>query len=538
MGWVFVQQNFDGVTAPALPAGWTFDTGFTTASTVIFGEWANSLPNSLKYNRFGFRGNATPTNQDNNNGNIAVSGVVYFPSGLISQMQWNLFLRANTRTLSSLGYALQIEPAGSNQDGVGLVKYNNDGGTYMAGGLVGTGQIAANTAYYGQIVANGTALKVYIQRLTDNQWLNSFGTWQTTRITAISTTDNSPILGSGYVGAQAFQNPNEIKPIYIDDFVSDFQFPPFRYKRRYFQPGYKRSRRPFRGRRRRGMVTTDVCIWYQTIDNSQCGAIQACAPDPVDSGAVGKKCRYNNPDPGTVSITGVSNAVLISMESEEQIGLAQWPAGPWTTSLNVSTGNINYTLSKLYVCRIADTCGSVATVGSLVNINQTINPGVYNYTINGVATTGNTSDRWALIWEFTYPINPGALGITFDQIVSVPFCIQIIGVDPITRRKHRFSDLRRPRTAQKGRQRRQSFAALFPPPVTGTAGLDPSLMRRRRKGRFPSKIIVKAPQRHGMKGDSAPARLLAMQATELTVEYITAKESTQEYMTATALLVD
>jgi hypothetical protein len=205
-------ENLDGQTAPVLPPNWTFDPGFTTSTT-----FSVSSPNSLRFKLAGSSGNAIYPIGDAYRGYVSGRCKMYFDlfqGG--GEMYWLMGVRSNTAFTNA--YYVQIEPAGSTSQGVSLWKVKN-GATNQLGSTIGATQIATGIWYNVQLIANGTSLKVYVQRRSDNKYLDSGGAWtNTTRVACIST-DSAVGANNGVIAFQGFTSSNQTSGIYLDDII-------------------------------------------------------------------------------------------------------------------------------------------------------------------------------------------------------------------------------------------------------------------------------------------------------------------------------
>lgn len=208
-------QSWDLVTPPNTPGGWVVDSDLATATDAFL-----SSPNSLKLVPGPFPAAARWDTQDGNAGNVRVKSAFRFDvAGGTPKQTWTLRARGDVGFLN--GYAVDVEPTGSANDGVQLYKVVA-GITTNLGARVGTGQIAAQAWYIFELICQGTALSVFCQRVSDNKWLSSAGTWGTTRVALISQTDGD-ITGQGYAGLAAFAGSSAAQ--WADDFELDALVP-------------------------------------------------------------------------------------------------------------------------------------------------------------------------------------------------------------------------------------------------------------------------------------------------------------------------
>ena len=207
-------QNFDGVTAPALPSGWTFDARMQTSTS-----YSTSSPNALELvattsATYGF---ATFNTLDGNWGNVVVQcNLLYDPlPGLTGDAIAGVVARASATpivTTSGSFYLAVLDFVGAQ---VRLYSYVSGTATAIATLNVSGGFTA--TAWYALSMAlNGSQITVSVQRLSDGFWINGSGVWSASVAGAIAVTDSSIPAASGYSGI-AFQSNQVAQNPYADD---------------------------------------------------------------------------------------------------------------------------------------------------------------------------------------------------------------------------------------------------------------------------------------------------------------------------------
>jgi len=206
-------QNFDGVTAPALPTGWTFDARMVT-STNFF----TSSPNALELvattsTTYGF---ATYNTVDGAGGNVMVAcNLLYDPiPGLTGDAIAGVVARASATpivTASGNFYLGYIDFVGWV---VRVFAYVGGTGTALKT-LAVAGGFTANAWYALTMTVNGTQIGVSVQRLADGYWISGSGIWTAAVAGCISITDGS-VTGAGYSGI-AFQSNQTGQNAYADD---------------------------------------------------------------------------------------------------------------------------------------------------------------------------------------------------------------------------------------------------------------------------------------------------------------------------------
>ena len=196
-------ENWDGVTAPATPTGWNVSAFIVTATS---GATPLSSPNMLSLPA-GSAGSEiiTYATQDGNSGNVTVQGTVQFGTGGSSGNSWgSVVARGNSATLSySSSTFYELAFSGENGD-LEINKVVAGTSTNLAS--VSISSISTGVWYRISLTLVGASLSATAQRLSDNEWLNSSGSWAAAQATAISISDSS-ISGQGYTGWAASAGP-------------------------------------------------------------------------------------------------------------------------------------------------------------------------------------------------------------------------------------------------------------------------------------------------------------------------------------------
>lgn len=195
-------ENWDGVTAPAIPSGWTVDTQLATTTTLS----PTSTPNSLGY--------LTPNNavvpyatwatQDTNSGDVQVSATIRLATTSVEQDIW-LFGRcnvvaANANDGTHTNYNVIIS-RGSGSPGLFLNKKVAGTTTHLAT-VAGASIFADATNYRLYLRCRGSSISAQCQRLSDSFWLNSSGVFVSdpSGATTAATATDTAITGAGYAG--------------------------------------------------------------------------------------------------------------------------------------------------------------------------------------------------------------------------------------------------------------------------------------------------------------------------------------------------
>jgi len=212
---IITSQNWDGVTPPAIPSGWTVSAGLVTTSS---GQ--TSPPNSLGSSSPTFSGTTAAMwgTLDSNSGNVAVQSSLYLGADG-SANRWGLFARADKTPLSgsSMFYALWLANLASPSSPTLSISLTDHGiESALNGATVPIGGPITGGWYTAFLVISGSTLTGSLQRQSDGAWLTSNGTWGTSQANAISVLDSS-LSGSGYAGV--LLNGTLAGTMYSDDFV-------------------------------------------------------------------------------------------------------------------------------------------------------------------------------------------------------------------------------------------------------------------------------------------------------------------------------
>jgi len=206
-----VTQNWDGVTAPAVPSTWNYTSGtFVTSSSLAGGLVPTSSPNAAAVTG----GETTATqyagyeSQDGNGGNVALQ------ANFAATANGTGFLicrctdsPANAGSSSYYDASINI-----NTKVVAIAVVNSGSPTTLVSLSAST--LATDTWYTLFLVATLSSLSASVQRHSDGEWLNASGSFQVGQTTCLTTTDSS-ISGAGYFGLGLFA---KLGSSYSDDF--------------------------------------------------------------------------------------------------------------------------------------------------------------------------------------------------------------------------------------------------------------------------------------------------------------------------------
>lgn len=208
-----LSDGFDGVTAPALPTGYTFGAGISTTASPSGGITPTSSPNVLVLSPTGtnvhiFSAYNTP---DSNSGDVTVQVNGNATGG--GRQAFGVFARASSASISGSSgtfYWAVFDPVFNNE----LDLYKIVSGTQTL--IVSVVAVGPLPEWY-QIAFSpvGSALTVTVQDLGSGDWLTSTGGWQAGAATAISQADSS-ISGAGYYGVSL---QAVVAESYLDDLL-------------------------------------------------------------------------------------------------------------------------------------------------------------------------------------------------------------------------------------------------------------------------------------------------------------------------------
>lgn len=210
-------QNWDGVTPPAIPSGWTVDSGITTAAPT-FGVLPTSNPNLLQYNPSSSNGIfcASYGTQDGNSGNVQVQAN-FNADAQGSHCRYGLVARASVYPFTSLSgnyyrASLKIDTM------TAVIQYVTAGTFNTLSTLNILGTLNVNTWYTLTFVLQGSSLSLSILR-SDGYWMGSNGQWQSPGpVQACVGASDSTILTQGYSGLTFEQNATSGNYMCSDDF--------------------------------------------------------------------------------------------------------------------------------------------------------------------------------------------------------------------------------------------------------------------------------------------------------------------------------
>jgi hypothetical protein len=204
-------EDWDGVTAPALPAAWDdISSSYQTATA-----WARSSPNSVAAVGIASDKYLTYGTADTSSGNIVVAASFYATSWASDNtVIASVFCRSSTTDPSAHCYKAYIS-FGTTTGAVVLEALTGGGQLVLAD--VGNVVFAATTAYRLTLAASGSALAVSVERESDGHWLQADGTWAATEAFCLSAADTT-FSGAGYFGLGMSNNASAFS-LMSDDYT-------------------------------------------------------------------------------------------------------------------------------------------------------------------------------------------------------------------------------------------------------------------------------------------------------------------------------
>lgn len=215
-------ENWDGVTPPAIPAGFNCDANLVTTATFAGGITPTSSPNALKQSGGSLNTNycCTWATADSNSGNVTVQAncTWYWSTSTPNSTIFGLCARGSAATLNFSSTSFYWFTFDFIVQQVAIQKVISGTATVL-GSAVSMPTPARGTWYQLEATLNGTALSLAINRLSDNTWLNSSGSFVGGGATAISLTDGT-LTSAGYAGLTGGTNVSAgASDLYSDDWI-------------------------------------------------------------------------------------------------------------------------------------------------------------------------------------------------------------------------------------------------------------------------------------------------------------------------------
>ncbi len=189
-------ETFDGVTAPAIPSGYTAAAGLITTTTDFY-----SAPNGCRVNATAsgtVGGYLSSDASDTNSGDVET--FIYIKTAAGTYNEGRVYARAATGNLATGDSYYAV----LSNDGV-LHLYKRVSGVQTAIDSGGVSGLANGVWYRMGISCKGTAIYAVLRRDSDRKWLNSGGSWTTSFARAITATDSS-VTGAGRYGLSIYRD--------------------------------------------------------------------------------------------------------------------------------------------------------------------------------------------------------------------------------------------------------------------------------------------------------------------------------------------
>ena len=117
--------------------------------------------------------------------------------------------------------------------------------------------------------------------------------------------------------------------------------------------------------------------------------------------------------------TGMIGCVLTCLVAAGVV----WDAGTWTINLEVSTANMNLTITEAHLCRVDSSCVNQETIGSNTGLSVSLGTtGVTSFTVAGAAVTPGAGDKVVIVLVGDNGSMNQALAVfTATQNIDSPF---------------------------------------------------------------------------------------------------------------------
>lgn len=205
-----LSENWDGVTAPAVPAGWNVDAPYTTSTSHPY-----TSPNSLvlgdssSVKKYATYGTADP----DHGATVAISSRLYMASGSPVGLTANagVTFRCSSATMdnssTSCYWAYLLFDTGMLYATLYLAKIVNGTATTIASQQNDDQTVGANAWYEIAVLASGSTFNVSLRRPTDGYYMDATGYFTSTSPTyAIPAASDSSIASGDYSGLCALSN--------------------------------------------------------------------------------------------------------------------------------------------------------------------------------------------------------------------------------------------------------------------------------------------------------------------------------------------
>ena len=192
-------EKFDSVTAPAIPATVTVDSGLVTTAASISGM---SAPNQLVLTGATGHHACETVVSDGVGGNV--TAIAKFRQVYGSQVISIVYARATASMLGGTASGTTYGAMILSGVGLRLYKWVAGSATQIDTTVGDASTFATGISYRLVLRASGSILLVWCQRLSDSKFLSGAGSWGSAEALAIGTTDTSISAASGKAGVDLY----------------------------------------------------------------------------------------------------------------------------------------------------------------------------------------------------------------------------------------------------------------------------------------------------------------------------------------------
>ena len=137
---------------------------------------------------------------------------------------------------------------------------------------------------------------------------------------------------------------------------------------------------------------------------------------------------------GGTAGTGVDDPTVASSATAAEVALkldvpagTSWDAGDYTVRMNVTTANMNLTISSIYLCRVDSACTNQATIGSATGLSISLaSTGVVSQVVTGSAQTPSVGDFILIVLGLTNgAMSSQQVVFTQDQNIDTPLSVVV-----------------------------------------------------------------------------------------------------------------
>lgn len=167
-------------------------------------------------------------------------------------------------------------------------------------------------------------------------------------------------------------------------------------------------------------------VYTQTQTNTLCSANNnyCAAGTATTTDSTQKECTEG----GTAGSTEVGRLILGTLTRNNAIfgivpGTVTGDSGTWTVRLNVTTANMNLSISEIYICRVNSSCVNQETIGSATGLSISLgSTGVKTQTVTGSAVTLGAGDIVTVVFKIVNgAMTDQSFNFTPDQNIDSPF---------------------------------------------------------------------------------------------------------------------